>query len=327
MELVVCSAPNHFGMLQKNKEYYFKYLPISKMVIIGAESGRQMFQSDKRVEFVDEETLYPGMTKQRVRELVVAGGGHFTRSNWYFQQFLKMAYALRCREDSYLIWDADTIPVRKINFFQDGKPQFSYCDDYFPDYYNTIEKLFDGRIKRASEKCFIVEHMVIIKSYMQELLQVICDNNKLEGEHFYEKILHAVDRNAMKDSGFSEFETYATYMLTEHSDVYGIRRLKACRYGLVLMGNEMDADKEAWLSKDLDTISFEHFCRPSIFRKKWLNKEVYKNKSFAEVYEWYFNSRYYEMDKHIWAMFDKIKRIKYLIKRAPGKLKEMIEKG
>ena len=55
MELVVCSAPNHFGMLQKNKEYYFKYLPISKMVIIGAESGRKMFQADERVEFVDEE--------------------------------------------------------------------------------------------------------------------------------------------------------------------------------------------------------------------------------------------------------------------------------
>lgn len=327
MELVVCSAPAHFKMLQRNKEYYFKYLPVDKMIIIGNETGREIFKEDKRIEFVDEEKLYPGMTKERVRELVVAGGGHFTRSNWYFQQFLKMAYALKCREETYLIWDADTIPVRKIDFFQEGKPQFSYCDDYSPAYYDTIETLFDGRMKRASDKCFIVEHMVILKSYMQELLQVICENDKLKGEHFYEKILHAIDREAMKDAGFSEFETYATYMLTEHGGVYGVRRLKACRYGLVLVGNEMDKDKEAWLSKDLDTISFEHFCRPSLFRKKWLNETTYQSKSFLEIYNWYFDSKYYRIDQHIWAVFDKVKRIKYLIKRTPGKLREMIKKG
>ena len=43
----------------------------------------------------------------------------------------------------------------------------------------------------------------------------------------------------------------------KHSDVYGIRKLNACRYGLVLIGAEMDAAKEKWLAQDLDTISFE----------------------------------------------------------------------
>ncbi len=327
MELVICSAPEHFQMLKKNKKYYFKYLPISKMVIIGNACGRQIFQGDERTEFVDEEKLYSGMTKQRVRDLVVAGGGHFTRSNWYFQQFLKMAYALKCQEESYLIWDADTIPLRKIDFFQDGKPQFSYCEEYFPDYYNTIEKIFDGRMKKASDKCFIVEHMVILKSYMEEMLQRICENDKLEGKYFYEKILSAVDREAMKGSGFSEFETFATYMLTEHAGVYGMRKLKACRYGLVIVGTEMDKAKEEWLSRDLDTISFEHFCRPSLFRSKWLNEATYQSKSFTEIYKWYFESNYYKIDQHIWSVFEKIDRIKYLIKRAPGKLKETLEKG
>ncbi len=328
MELVICSAPNCFQMLKRNIEYYFKYLPVDRMVIIGDASGKQMFCGDERVEFLDEETLYPGMTKLRVRELVVEGGGHFTRSNWYFQQFLKMAYAYRCQGDAYLIWDADTIPVRKLNFFEGGKPQFSYCQEYFPDYYNTIDRLFNGRVKGVAGKCFIVEHMVILKSYMQEMLQVICDNPGLQGSNFYERILHAVDRKAMKDSGFSEFETYATYMLKEHEGIYGIRRLQACRYGLVLMGYKMDPEKEKWLSEsNLDTISFEHFCRPSIFRGKWLNERTYGSRSFSEIYQWYFKSGYYKVDQWVWMILDKGKRIRYLIRRAPGKLAETIGKG
>lgn len=100
-------------------------------------------------------------------KLVEAQGGHMTRSNWYFQQFLKMAYAFICEDDYYIIWDADTVPVRTIELFQEDKPLFSFV--------MTTERIisihwktFHEHIKKQSPKSFIVEHMVIKTSFYEK---------------------------------------------------------------------------------------------------------------------------------------------------------------
>ena len=46
-------------MVKRNKELYFKNLPIYKIIIIGSNKGIEFFQDDDRIEVVDEENLYP----------------------------------------------------------------------------------------------------------------------------------------------------------------------------------------------------------------------------------------------------------------------------
>lgn len=321
--LVIASAPNHFEMVNRNKELYFRYLPIKKIEVIGSSKGKEVFDDDPRIELVDEEKLYPGLGMLSVRRLVEAQGGHMTRSNWYFQQFLKMAYADRCEDEYYIVWDADTVPVRPIELFGEGKPLFSVCDDYRKDYFETLEKLFHGEVKKQSPKSFIVEHMVIKTGYMRELIGEVEADSALNGKYFYEKIISVIDRNSIKTTGFSEFETYANYCLTRHPGAYGIRPLKAFRFGLVLMGYKLDEDKIQWLSGCRDTISFEHFCRPSIWRWKWLNERTYRSKTVDEVWNSYQGSFYEKTDQVIKFILDKADRIKYLIFRVPYRLKKI----
>lgn len=76
-------------MVKRNKELYFKNLPIYKIIIIGSNKGIEFFQDDDRIEVVDEENLYPKLNKASVRRLVEMQGGHMTRSNWYSSNFLK----------------------------------------------------------------------------------------------------------------------------------------------------------------------------------------------------------------------------------------------
>ena len=110
-DLVIASAPNHFEMVWRNKELYFKNLPIQRIIVIGSREGEKYFQDDDRITLMDEEKLYPGLGMLSIRYLVEKQGGHMTRSNWYFQQFLKMAYACHCKNEYYILWDADTVPV------------------------------------------------------------------------------------------------------------------------------------------------------------------------------------------------------------------------
>lgn len=322
--LVIVSAPNHFEMVKRNKEQYFKYLPINKIVVIGSKKGEAVFSEDPRIELIDEEHLYPGLGMLPVRNLVEAQGGHMTRSNWYFQQFLKMAYAYLCDDDFYIVWDADTVPVRSIELFQGEKPLFSCCDDYRKDYFETLEKLFHGEVKKQSPKSFIVEHMVIKTSYMREMIHSIEQDNKLNGTYFYEKIISVISRESIKTTGFSEFETYANYVLTKHKDAYGIRQLKAFRFGLILTGYKLDENMITWLAESRDTISFEHFCRPSIWRFRWLNEKTYRTKTVDDVWNEYEGSIYQKTDRIIKTVVDKSDRIRYLISRIPYRINKYI---
>lgn len=324
--LVIASAPNHFEMVERNKELYFKNLPINRIIVIGSSKGEKFFAGDDRITLMDEEKLYPGLGMLSVRRLVENQGGHMTRSNWYFQQFLKMAYACCCEDDYYIVWDADTVPVRPIKLFEDGKPLFSYCDDYFKDYFETLEKLFHGTVKKQSPHSFIVEHMVIKTEYMKEMIQEIENDVSLKGRFFFEKIISVIDREAIKKAGFSEFETYANYVLTRHQEAYGIRKLQAFRYGLIITGYKLDQDMVNWLAKSRDTISLEHFCRPSIWRFRWLNPETYRTKTVDDVWNAYQGSFFQKTDLAIKYILDKKKRICYLISRIPYRIRKICRK-
>ena len=314
-------------MVKRNKELYFKNLPIYKIIIIGSNKGIEFFQDDDRIEVVDEENLYPKLNKASVRRLVEMQGGHMTRSNWYFQQFLKMAYAFRCSDDFYIVWDADTVPVRPISLFKDGKPQFSYCEDMREDYFITLGRLFNGEVKKQNSNSFIVEHMVIKTDFMTELINEIESDDTLKGKYFYEKIISVIDPEAIKVAGFSEFETYANYVLTKHKESYGIRQLKAFRYGLIMTGYKLDEGMVEWLGKSRDTVSFEHFCRPSIWRFLWLNDKIYHTKSVDEVWDWYCGSNYKKIDSIIKYVMDKKNRLCYLVSRVPDKMRNFAKKA
>ena len=93
------------------------------------------------------------------------------RAGWYLQQFLKMSYSFICEDAYYLIWDADTIPVREIQMFdEDGVPFFDVKEEYHRPYFTTLNKIFNNRIKKSNPYSYISDHIVIKTEYMRNLI-------------------------------------------------------------------------------------------------------------------------------------------------------------
>ena len=70
---------------------------------------------------IDENELLPGLTFSTVADILMKYCPN-KRLNvgWYFQQFLKLGFARsKYCKDYYLSWDADTLPLAPITFFED----------------------------------------------------------------------------------------------------------------------------------------------------------------------------------------------------------------
>ncbi len=228
------------------------------------------FANEPKVIFLDEEKVMDGLNIEHIREILRGLCGKDFRAGWFFQQFLKMAYSYICKDDYYLVFDSDTIPLHPIQYFSDnGKPNFITKIEYHKPYFETIDRLFNGRVGRVNvNESFIAENMIINKKIMIRMIEDIMTNDKLFGDSFYEKALNAVDKEFVKYTGFSEFETYGNYVMTYYPEEYGKIKIRTQRLGAFLLGDDPDEEQLKWAANDYDIISFEPFGR------RWLTKKT-----------------------------------------------------
>jgi len=121
-----------------------------------------------------------------------------------------------------------------------------------------MEKLLG--VGKSVPYSFISEHMLVSVKTMIEMLNNIEDNNAIEGNSFFEKIINSIDEKTLL--GFSEFETYGTYLHNKYPTSFVIRNLVSNRnagsqYGIYI--NKVDLAK----IDDYDTISLEPANRPN----------------------------------------------------------------
>lgn len=249
-------------IVQKTVKYVNKNISPEKTYLI---TNKRLFHffgkdflSDNNVVLLDEEQLLPGMNINKVREMVDSHFIEKMRGGWYFQQFLKMAFALTdYAQDYYLIWDADTIPTSKINFFDnDGKMLIAYKDEYNEPYFTTMKRLLG--FGKSFESSFIAEHMIIKTNYMRELISKIGAAD-VEGNCWWEKILNATPKE--HKLSFSEFETYGTYLNNMYPYSFKYRQLHTFRTAGKIFGRSMKDFEIKEFDGVCDTISLEsnHF--------------------------------------------------------------------
>lgn len=271
---IIMVTPPKIDILKISFPYLLKNLgnDLNKIILVANDSNRPIiekaFGNENRVEFLNEEAIMEGLTLAKIKSIMYSICGKTSRAGWYYQQFLKMAYSYICRDDFYLVFDSDTIPLHPIPYFgEDKKPSFITKIEYHKPYFDTIEVLFDGKVSRVNEKeSFIAENMMISKTIMQEMIERIMSNDHLTGMTFYERIMHAIDSSIIRATGFSEFETYGNYVMTYHSDEYHKIKLRTQRLGAFIVGDHPTAEQLEWVSHDYDIISIEPFGR------RWLAK-------------------------------------------------------
>ncbi len=294
IELIIPTIPKDYGRVKRDLKSFFELLPIIRIVFIGPAELEEPVMADAdeagltdRISFMNEndiisfKALYSAMENRIRSEGYLIGEN--SRPGWYYQQFLKLAYAYKCETDYYMSWDSDTIPLRRITMFdRNGKPFFDTKAEYNPGYFKTIRNLFG--MEKSCDKSFISEHMLFDKKLVIEMIDEI-EAMDMPGEAFYEKIFYAIDIDNMK-LGFSEFETYGTWVTVRHPEAYSLREWKSMRRtNLFTDSHDLTEADIRWLARDYDAASFESY-HPLIpdLAELFRNKEYRKNVSAEELY-------------------------------------------
>jgi hypothetical protein len=213
--------------------------------------------------FIDENSIIDFDSVHKVVSEIVSeasGGQKVERrvTGWYYQQFLKFALANHSSHDYYLVWDGDTVPCGDFSMFSDdGIPFLDTKSEYHEEYFNTLSRLFPG-MEKVIKRSFIAEHMLFRCSTVRALTGEIEKDERLTGESFWERILRSMNGAQLMNTGFSEFETYGTYVSYRCPDSYRLREWHSLRYGGIFFDpNKISESDYRWLYNDFGAISFE----------------------------------------------------------------------
>lgn len=207
----------------------------------------------EKCNIIDEDTLLPGLTFENIAKLLRLHKEGIS-VGWFFQQFLKLGFAeTKYANKYYLTWDADTIPLSHIKFFNGEHPYFTRKYEYNENYFVTIERILG--IQKKADFSFIAEHMMFSPVIVRQMLREI-EKSLVDGNNWYEKVINAGNYELVLPV-FSEFETYGTYVLYNYPELYYIRQLNTFRCGGYIQGYNITDAKLQEISFDTDTISFE----------------------------------------------------------------------
>lgn len=255
-----------YSFLNLTIQYICKNLdPKSIYIITDEKFSRYLPTNIKKnplCKIISENSLLEGLTYHYVDSIIKSQGREHTKTGWFFQQFLKMAFALSayCDEDYYLSWDADTLPLQKLSFFdEDGIPYFTMKSEYHKPYFEAINRLL--KINKNNPRSYISEHMMFKKEIMCELLETI-NCSDVSGNVWYEKILNSIVPETVSTNSFSEFETYGTYCNCYYPNEYKERQLPSFRKAALIQGRLVSDETLKKISSDVCIASFEIYDRP-----------------------------------------------------------------
>jgi hypothetical protein len=160
------------------------------------------------VEVVDENVLLSDFDRESFRKRPIA---LFPRSfGWYLQQFLKIEYCRQSAARYCLVWDADTVPLHGFEFFDSaGRSFLTSAREFHEPYFHTLRELFG--VPAPSAQSFISQHMFVECAAMRSMCSLIEERHRVG--HWTDALGRILEKHPDRANLFSEYETYANYML------------------------------------------------------------------------------------------------------------------
>ena len=284
-EVVICVGQQHLEIsVITIKSIYDSLLPIKVNIITSRKNWSIYIPLQKiypSLFLYDEDLVIDGLKKRNLDNYFEKRIEDNSRVGWYFQQFLKLSAASFIKSPYYLIWDADTILLKPIDFFyKQSRVLVQPSDEYHEPYFRTIERVLS--IPKQTNSSFISEHFMIAKTGVECLLSKITPNSN--GNSWIFNILDSIDTADLPFSGFSEYETYGNFMLFHNGQNIKIRtnasneHILSSRYGSKLFGPIPD-DMDLALLQDLGY----HYVTFEIW-DKGAKQQILKNKKYASCF-------------------------------------------
>jgi FkbM family methyltransferase len=227
------------------------------------------------------ETEFIGKLGHRIRDLVQKAP-QIVKPNWYLQQFIKLSVLKQAAYgDNYLIWDADTIPLKSIEFFHENDfVSFYTSKERHNGYFALNDKIFGEKIRNNFS--FIAQSFPCKIAWSKSFFKFI--ENKF-GIPWYEALLNSIDfRNS---NGFSEYEILGNYIYKMFNDKIIFKDSEWLRNGSGLVGGVSNLNVEPFKSilEPYDHVTFEKWEQPFKLLKVNGDKKVEKLLSTASLWK------------------------------------------
>ena len=212
MDIVIPAATKDFGVLEtvvENLKLNIKH-PINKIFIVSKDNPDiKTFCTRYNLNFIEESSIL-GYSPDKIK--YTCNGED--RSGWLYQQLIKLKGDAISDLDFFLVLDSDTIFVKPVIFIDTDKRILDFSDEYHVPYYEVYSRLL--KTKHLSRVSYVTHYMLFERKKLQELRREIeiCNGN----QKWDDVILQNV--NYSQCSGFSEYETYANFVLSKYPEEY-----------------------------------------------------------------------------------------------------------
>jgi hypothetical protein len=269
LDAIVCVGPGPVGVALAAIEGLRAFTGVARIDVIAAPDSvaplRHSLHGLPGISIRDERAVALGVDRAAIERHLADRGADPRRAGWYLQQFLKFAAAAEPGTEWRLVWDGDTLPLRPLRLLSDEatpRPLLAPRADRHPPYFQTIERLLGtGPLAPHS---FIHEHLLM----RRDLAAALLDTLRAEGEPWPLRVLAAIDDDDLVPSGFSEFETYGTFVHWRDPQHFALRPLRSTRDAMIVLGPRPTAANLIALSNRFDLATFEARHRTSR-RGRW----------------------------------------------------------
>ena len=175
------------------------------------------------------------------------------RAGWYLQQFVKIQ-ALRAGDGVVnLVWDADTVPLKELNFIDSDEKLIYYkSEEYHVAYFSMIKRLIG--FDKIVDFSFIAQCFAAKSAWVNNFCLEI---EEIYGVNWIEAVVNNLDFT--EGCGFSEYESLGTYFSHKYTEQMLLNSSAWQRFGNSLIGNinNLTHENELILAEKYDFISFE----------------------------------------------------------------------
>jgi len=208
---IILENYNNFSNIYKNNYHY----------IISPKKDIKSFKKKlnfKNINIISEDSLIKFSKFKKISNKYLKNKKYYkiiqNRLKWYYQQILKISFVFNFSQETkenVIIWDADTVLIKKINFFFNNKYSYQYgTTSYFHRAYYDTNKTILGKLPNyfiSSLAQFIPVTSYEVRYIMKKLGQ---KNNKRANtaEWLSEIIMKSVSLSHENYNGsmFSEYE-------------------------------------------------------------------------------------------------------------------------
>ena len=253
----VCAASD-LEVWTLTSKYLLKNVPSKNYLLIVPDGEVSLFKqvTDRMINIIPESVYVPGLKDRLIEKMLPNTTG---RLGWYLQQFIKLAVLYEARpHENFLIWDADTVPIKTIYFFREtGEVEFYTGTEAHNPYFDLTQKLL-GFGKTASFS-FIAQCLPYKGTWANQFFKFIQDKFSVS----YEKsLLDLINFN--EESGFSEYETLGSFVYSKHPQQIKVKQTSWLRNGNALIGSPENIWREPYkqLITKYDHVTFEKWEVP-----------------------------------------------------------------